>query len=412
MAETANPPNSEGNTTKPSEPIDWEAKYREETECSHGLEARLRENENAAEELVALKESKLTETEKLTARAERAEKALAGIKVAQEQLEWKNAASKKNGVPVDLLRGATKEEIDAHANALKTYIDTTAKPRAAKVADPAGTPANDGTNPNVGLLRQLFGKNEQGESMVLQTTQVTLPNDVSLAVVGKAHGTSTIASLCPADKLGFLDDKYNVFTGKARAQVVAEGEKKAGYEQPITPKEGKRFTVQCTTRVSKQLQWADEDNQLQILDAIQSDQAAALGEALDYVVYHAVNPASGGKLTGYEALGSTATAVTAGTDQLANLDTLTDKLLKVSINGIALSRTMANELRKLRVSNTGGRLFPETAVAERGLAGRHPPHPHRPRWRASMRPRPPRHWCSSVISARSNGVWCARSPPR
>lgn len=114
----------------------------------------------------------------------------------------------------------------------------------------------------------------------LQTTQVTLPTDVCLTVVGKAHDTSTIATLSPADKLGFLDDKYNVFNGKARVEVVAEGAKKGGYEQPIVPKEGKRFTVQCTTRVSKQLQWADEDDQLQILDAIQSDQAAALGEAL------------------------------------------------------------------------------------------------------------------------------------
>ncbi|MBW3079877.1 hypothetical protein [Bifidobacterium saguinibicoloris] len=89
--------------------------------------------------------------------------------------------------------------------------------------------------------------------MVLQTNQVTLPTSVSLAVVGKAHDTSTIATLSPADKLGFMDDKYNVFTGKARAEVVAEGAKKSGYEQPITPKEGVWFTVQCATRVSKQL---------------------------------------------------------------------------------------------------------------------------------------------------------------
>lgn len=77
----------------------------------------------------------------------------------------------------------------------------------------------------------------------LQTTQVTLPTDVCLTVVGKAHDTSTIATLSPADKLGFLDDKYNVFNGKARVEVVAEGAKKGGYEQPIVPKEGKRFTV-------------------------------------------------------------------------------------------------------------------------------------------------------------------------
>ncbi|MCH9275670.1 phage major capsid protein [Bifidobacterium amazonense] len=197
----------------------------------------------------------------------------------------------------------------------------------------------------------------------LQTNQVVLPTDVSLAVVDKAHDTSTIATLSPADRLGFLDDKYNVFNGKARAEVVAEGAKKGGYEQPITPKEGKRFTVQCTTRVSKQLQWADEDDQLQILDAIQADQAAALGEALDYVVYHAVNPASGEEMTGYEALAKVATQVKGGKDHLANLDLLTDQLLRVNITGVALSRTLANELRKLRVSATGGRLFPEIPLS-------------------------------------------------
>ncbi len=197
----------------------------------------------------------------------------------------------------------------------------------------------------------------------LQTNQVILPTDVSLAVVDKAHDTSTIATLSPADKLGFLDDKYNVFNGKARAEVVAEGAKKGGYEQPIIPKEGKRFTVQCTTRVSKQLQWADEADQLQILDAIQADQAAALGEALDYVVYHAVNPASGMPLAGYTPLSNEATQVTAGGDVLANLDLMTDQLLKYNINGIALSRTFANTLRKLRVSATGARLFPEIPLS-------------------------------------------------
>jgi len=193
----------------------------------------------------------------------------------------------------------------------------------------------------------------------LQTTQVTLPTDVCLTVVGKAHDTSTIATLSPADKLGFLDDKYNVFNGKARVEVVAEGAKKGGYEQPIVPKEGKRFTVQCTTRVSKQLQWADEDDQLQILDAIQSDQAAALGEALDYVVYHAVNPKSGAVMDGYKSLTSEARSLTATSDPVSDIDALVDLLEDYDINGMALSKKYASELRKIRVPATGLRLFPE-----------------------------------------------------
>ena len=202
---------------------------------------------------------------------------------------------------------------------------------------------------------------------VLQTSNVTLPNEVSLAIMGKAHDNSVIATLSPADTISaWKDDKYNVFTGKSRAQVVAEGEAKGAYEQPITQKEGKRFTVQTTTRVSKQLQWADEADQLQILDAIQADQAAALGEALDYVGLHAVNPLDGSALTGYpyvtDADGG-AQFVTAGTDELANLDKLVEALngkdVRADITGVALSRTWANALRKLRTADNAARLFPE-----------------------------------------------------
>lgn len=194
--------------------------------------------------------------------------------------------------------------------------------------------------------------------MALQTNQVTLPADVSLAIVAKAQNTSTIAKLSPADQLsGWFDAKYNVFQRSARAEVVAEGAKKTGYNQTITPVEGKRFTVQTTTRVSKQLQWADESDQLRILDAIQQDQTNALGEALDYVVYHAVSPLSGAALEGFTALSGTAAQVTAGDDALANLDALSDALLSYNISGVALSRKWANELRKLRVAASGARLF-------------------------------------------------------
>lgn len=161
--------------------------------------------------------------------------------------------------------------------------------------------------------------------MVLQTTNVTLPTSVSLAVVEKAKDTSTIASLSPADTLnGFTDDKYNVFTGAAEAEVVAEGAKKNAYEQTITSVQDKRFTVQSTTRVSKQLQWADEADQLQILNAIQADQSAALGRALDIVIYHALNPKTGAALEGFTALNAQAAQVTSGKDELANIDNLVE----------------------------------------------------------------------------------------
>ena len=96
--------------------------------------------------------------DKLTARAETAEKALNDLKTAQQRLDWKTKAAKTTGIPVDLIRGDSEEDINAHAEALKTYLSTVSKPA---VPNPSGTPGaktgND--NPNMLLLKQLFGTN-------------------------------------------------------------------------------------------------------------------------------------------------------------------------------------------------------------------------------------------------------------
>lgn len=193
----------------------------------------------------------------------------------------------------------------------------------------------------------------------LDTSKIILPNSVTTEVASKLHDTSVVAALSPADTLtGFTDDAYNYFTGGAVAEVVAEGAQKSSHDTAITPVQGKRFKVQCTTRLSSELSWADEEDQLKIIDAIQMDQAGAIGEALDYVILHAINPATGTKLTGYTAVSSGANTVNATNDALADFDSLIDGAMNADITGVALSRTWASTLRKLRTS-TGARQFPE-----------------------------------------------------
>ena len=84
--------------------------------------------------------------------------------------------------------------------------------------------------------------------------------------------------------------------------MTAEGQTKSSYEQDLNYVSGKTFKVQTTTRVTSELKWADEDNRFQIIQSIQADQAEAIGRALDYVVYHAINPKTGEPLTGFDAL--------------------------------------------------------------------------------------------------------------
>ena len=197
--------------------------------------------------------------------------------------------------------------------------------------------------------------------MALDTTKVKLPASVVTEISGKVKDTSTIAALSPARPKIFNDENYMVFNSTSEGEVVSEGAKKGSYENDIDIVVGKRFKVVTTTRVSNELQWADEDNQLEIINAIQEDQTAAIGRVLDYVVYHGFNPKPKQALSGFTGLvsDSSVNTVTATDDPSADIDNMVDALIDYGISGIALSRLFASALRKLRVPATGMRLYPE-----------------------------------------------------
>lgn len=208
----------------------------------------------------------------------------------------------------------------------------------------------------------------------LNTSGIVLPRSVALEVAGKAKDASTIAALSPRKPEIFEDETYLVFTGASEAEVVAEGAQKGYYTQTLANVVAKRTTIQTTTRVSNQLKWADEDNRLEIINAIQEDQAAALARALDYIVYHAINPKTGAALDGYTSL-----AASSGVNDVylgADLESATDAQLIASfdamadvvnenydINGFAMSKAYANALRKIRIANTGMRMYPNIPLS-------------------------------------------------
>lgn len=209
--------------------------------------------------------------------------------------------------------------------------------------------------------------------MALQTSGIVLPKSVIPAIFTQTKDTSTIAALSPSKPEVFADETYLVFNGNAEAEVVAEGAQKSAYNESVNPVVANRATIQTTTRVSNQLKWADEDDQLRIIGAIQEDQALALGRALDYLVYHAVTPKTGAVITGYTALTAAtgvndvylgATVAAATNNQLItsidNMATAVNDLY--DINGFALSKTYANALRKIR-NDSLARLYPEIPLS-------------------------------------------------
>lgn len=120
-------------------PVDWKAKYEAAIKHSREWESRAKANKDAADELDRLKESQLSETEKLTRRAERAERELSALKTANQVNAWKNAAAEQYHVPASLLSGATEDEINANAKALAEWKNPE-RSGASALGDPSGLP--------------------------------------------------------------------------------------------------------------------------------------------------------------------------------------------------------------------------------------------------------------------------------
>lgn len=112
--------------------------------------------------------------------------------------------------------------------------------------------------------------------MPLTAAKIALPKSVAVATVSKAKDTSTIAQLSPSEPQLFLDKEYITFDGAAEAEVVDEGAVKGSYEQELGSVTAKRVKLVVTTRVTNELQWADDDAKLQIVSRIQDNQAEAL----------------------------------------------------------------------------------------------------------------------------------------
>lgn len=200
-------------------------------------------------------------------------------------------------------------------------------------------------------------------STAATTAKLQVPVNVVSTIISKVKDTSIVAALATRQPESFTDEKYLVFNHTAEAEVVAEGAAKSSYEISTAPVVGKRFKVQCTTRVSDEFRWTDEDARLHIFERIQEDQAEALGRALDYVTLHAFNPKPKTALAGFTGLMSSAKQVTGTGDAAKDLDAMIDALNEdYNITGVALSRGFANDLRKVRVPNTMARMYPDIPI--------------------------------------------------
>ncbi len=195
---------------------------------------------------------------------------------------------------------------------------------------------------------------------LIDTTKITLPKEVAQGIISKSRDTSVIQTLSPSTPMMFKDMSHILFTKEPEAEFVGEGKEKGNANAEFKPVPGTIHKAQVTVRLTDEVKWADEDSQLGIIDALIDASAAAVGRALDYGILHAINPATGSVVEGMTALVAGANVVNATTDASADLDTLVEKVNEnFEVSGIALSKAFANSLRKIRIKNTGLRMYPE-----------------------------------------------------
>lgn len=199
----------------------------------------------------------------------------------------------------------------------------------------------------------------------LITTSLPIPESYFETIITGIRNNSVVASLATSTPQAFTNANHIVFSQDPLAEYVGEGEMKNSSPVGVRTVPAKIHKLQTTVRMTNEVEWLDDDNRLGLLNAIFEKMNRAMADGIDYGLLHGFNPLAGATtenlLAG--AIVPNATQVTATGDIQADLDALPDTILEnYDVNGIALDRMFANELRKLRNESTGAKVFPEVGL--------------------------------------------------
>lgn len=107
--------------------VDWEAKYNELKKHSREWEKLAKQRKGAADELVALKESQMSESEKLQKQLADATARADALQAEKDRAEWVAEVSKATGVPADLLSlisASDRDDLMSKAEGIKDRYST------------------------------------------------------------------------------------------------------------------------------------------------------------------------------------------------------------------------------------------------------------------------------------------------
>jgi HK97 family phage major capsid protein len=202
---------------------------------------------------------------------------------------------------------------------------------------------------------------------VLATSNITLPLNIADGMFSKATTGSAVGALSGQEPQKFGQVTHMTLTGRPRAELVGEGANKSSTNATFGTKVVSPHKFQVTMRFNEEVQWADEDYQLGVLDTLANEGSVALARALDLGVFHGINPLAGTVAAGIVAndrIVTTTNAVEIVTATLTTPDTVMEAAAGLVIadgyvpNGIAFDPTYAWTIATSRYSD-GRKKYPE-----------------------------------------------------
>ena len=113
------------------ETTDWEAKYNEMKQHSREWERKAKANKEAADELAALKESQMSEQERLQKQLDEATARANALQAEKDRRQWVDDAATETGVPAEILSliaATDRDDLMSKAAGLKGRLAANGQP--------------------------------------------------------------------------------------------------------------------------------------------------------------------------------------------------------------------------------------------------------------------------------------------
>jgi len=198
--------------------------------------------------------------------------------------------------------------------------------------------------------------------VALATGSLSIPKQKIDPWLGAIKSGSAVAELSAQTPMTFGEGESWTFN-IGEAEYVAEGGDKGASTIVPTTKTIKPFKFHKTLRFNEEVLWADEDRQLEVIDEILALIQPALSRALDFGVFHEINPTGGAVVAAMNGgLTDTTNLVeyVAANKPYVSLDAADDLVLADGFvpRDVALSPTYAAKFSALRGTNSEQKLYP------------------------------------------------------